>query len=463
MEKREFLVLTLFLITFMSVAFASAIQIQQSSLGVSVIPEFNQPGKATLEITGATPGNYNLYTLTAVKLLPATPFYLTDGTNEVNVDVYPTDQLVAQAPATYSFTVELRSIDTNQNVEGSMTVRVVSLEDAFEISSDSNSPDSNTISFYIQNREAIDLNNVHAKFSSIFFDLDQTFNIKANEKKVFEISVDPAKLKKIEAGSYLLTAQIDTDRGTKTLEGRISLDQKTGVQSLDSSTGFFVPTRNISKINNGNVNEDAVITAQKDVISRLFTSFNIEPTSVNRDGFTVTYTWNKQLGPSDELNVIVKTNYLLPLVVILAIVLLILGIKRYTETKIEITKSVTPIKTKTGQFALKIKLYIKAKKRVGNVSIIDRIPGVVQIYEKFESVVRPTKIDAKNRRIQWDIGEMGAGDERIFNYMVYSNVGVVGKFALPQALAVYEKDGQIHETESNNIYFLAEQRSPDEK
>ena len=63
--------------------------------------------------------------------------------------------------------------------------------------------------------------------------------------------------------------RIDTDRGTKTLEGRISLDQKTGVQSLDSSTGFFVPTRNISKINNGNVNEDAVITAQKDVISRI--------------------------------------------------------------------------------------------------------------------------------------------------------------------------------------------------
>ena len=56
---------------------------------------------------------------------------------------------------------------------------------------------------------------------------------------------------------------------------------------------------------------------------------------------------------------------------------------------------------------------------------------------------------------------MSAGEERIFSYMVYSTVGVVGKFSLPQALAVFEKDGQIHEVESNTVYFLAEQLAKD--
>jgi len=141
--------------------------------------------------------------------------------------------------------------------------------------------------------------------------------------------------------------------------------------------------------------------------------------------------------------------------------LVIITIRRYTQTKLEIVKTVVPVKTSSGQFALRIKLLVKARRNVSNVSLVDRIPGIVQIYEKFSTIIKPTKIDANNRRIQWDIGDMNSGEERMFNYVVYSTVGVVGKFALPQALAVFEKDGKIHEVESNAVYFLAEQRSAD--
>ena len=57
---------------------------------------------------------------------------------------------------------------------------------------------------------------------------------------------------------------------------------------------------------------------------------------------------------------------------------------------------------------------------------------------------------------------MNSGEERVYSYMVYSTVGVVGKFALPPALAVFEKLGKIHEVDSNSVYFLAEQRATDE-
>jgi len=46
---------------------------------------------------------------------------------------------------------------------------------------------------------------------------------------------------------------------------------------------------------------------------------------------------------------------------------------------------------------------------------------------------------------------------RTLTYIIYSKVGVLGKFALPTATAVYEKDGEIHETESNKAFFIAEQ------
>jgi hypothetical protein len=126
------------------------------------------------------------------------------------------------------------------------------------------------------------------------------------------------------------------------------------------------------------------------------------------------------------------------------------------------TKSVSPVKTQSGQFALRVRIHVKARKRVENVSIIDRVPGIVQIHEKFDSILRPSKIDTKNKRIQWDLGELAAGEERMLSYVIYSTVGVVGTFSLPRTLAVFEKAGEIHELESNAVFFMAEQRAQDE-
>lgn len=446
---------------FLFVSFVSAFELSQDSLDVAVIPEFSQAAKVPITISGVDSGNYVIYTLTAVKVFPVTPFYLSGGKNSMVIDVYPTTELVAQGPAAYAFSVELRNVDTEKSYKDTMVVRVVRIEDALTISSESNSPDSDKISFYIQNKEGIDLNNVHAKFSSVFFDVDETFNVKANSKAEISIDVPKSKLEKIEAGSYLLTAQIKTDRGIRTLEGRIYLGEKTGVETKNIVDGFLIRTNDISKRNYGNVNEDVVVEVKKDIISRLFTSFSVEPDSASRNGFFVTYTWSEKLGPAESFDVKVKTNYLSPILIIIAVLLILIAIKRYTQTKLEIVKTVVPIKTPSGQFALKIKLQVKAKRNVSNISLVDRIPGIVQIYEKFTTIIKPTKIDAKNRRIQWDLGDMNSGEERLFSYVVYSTVGVVGKFALPNALAVFEKDGKIHEVESNAVYFLAEPKKTD--
>ena len=446
---------------FVLVSFASALDLKQNSMDVAVIPEFNQPANVPVTISGADPGSYVIYTLTAVRVLPSDSFNLYSGNNDLTFDVYPTSQLVAQGPAAYSFAIGLRNTGTNLNYNGTMTVRVVRIEDALAISSDSNSPESSNISFFIQNKEGIDLKNVHAEFSSVFFDVNQVFDLNANSNTVISINVPKSKLEKIEAGAYLLKAVFQTDRGAKTLEGRIYLGQKVNVETEDGTSGILIRTHEVSKTNRGNVNEDVVINVEKDIISRLFTSFNIEPDSTSRSGFWVTYSWAKKLGPTESLDVKVTTNYLLPILIIIAIILIVWGIKRYTQTKMLVEKSVVPVKTSSGQFALKVKLHVKAVRRASNVSLIDRIPGIVQVYEKAFGIIKPTKIDSNNKRLQWDIGDMAPGEERSFSYIVYSTVGVVGKFALPQALAVFEKDGQIHEVESNVVYFLAEQRAPE--
>jgi len=49
------------------------------------------------------------------------------------------------------------------------------------------------------------------------------------------------------------------------------------------------------------------------------------------------------------------------------------------------------------------------------------------------------------------------------SYIIYSKVGILGKFALPVTTAVYEREGKIHEAESNRTFFIAEPRKKEEE
>ena len=190
----------------------------------------------------------------------------------------------------------------------------------------------------------------------------------------------------------------------------------------------------------------------------MFTSFSPEPDSVDRNGFKVYYTWTKEIKPGETLEIAVKTNWLFPLLIVLFIVAIVLLAKQYSKTHLVLRKKVTFVKAKGGEFALKVSIFVNAKKYVERISVIDRLPPLVKIYEKFGKE-EPTRVDEKNRRLEWNFEKLEAGEIRVLSYIIYSKIGIIGKFALPSATAVYEHEGNIHESESNKAFFVAEQRS----
>lgn len=447
MRKLAFLLVALFL-----VSTVSAIQVKQQSVTDVIIPEFNQPANIQLAISDIPEGSYNLYTLTDVKILPSSPFQLGNGINYVDVSIFPLDSLKERG--IYIFTYNIHNID-GPSYEEKMQVEIVNLEDAFEISSGSNDPDSDSMTFFVNNKENVKLRNVRASFSSVFFDVEETFDLEPFEKRTFSVSVDKDRIKTIEAGSYLLKAEFDTAKGVKSITGKIYLGVKEGIETTEDTSGLLIRTASVSKVNVGNVVDVVTVSMKRGAISRLFTTFNNEPTTVSREGLSVNYFWVETLQPAEVFIVRARTNYFLPLLIVAFIMLLVWGFKHYTENKLEIKKTVSKVRTKKDEFALKVKLSVKARKSVENVSLMDRIPAVVKIYEKFETV-KPDKIDTHNRRISWNIGDLKQGEERIFSYVVYSKIGVVGKFSLPGATAIFERDGDIHESISNEVFFLNE-------
>jgi len=430
------------------------LNVETEAVNNVVIPQFNQPAKFNFIFSNITlPGKYNVYSLSNLKMLPSNEFYLSTKPEKQNLEVffYPTDQLDIEGFYTFVYYV-----NGEEKYEDKITLKIVNLQDAIEISSEENDFDSGKINFYIKNKENIDLKGLKAKFSSIFFDdVEREFDLPANGIADFEVDVDKERIKTINAGSYIVKADFDVQRGDSVVEGKIYLGKKEGIKKEESSSGFFINTKTITSINVGNVEQVVRVEVKKDIFTRLFTSFNYEPNVVKRDGFTVSYLWIEDLKPSEVYSIKVKTNYLFPFLVIIVAGLIIIGFKHYTESKIIVNKTVSPVKTKKG-FALKVRINVKARKGVANVSIIDKIPSIVKVYNKFGSI-KPSAYDVKNRRLEWDLGTLNAGEERIFDYIIYSKLGVVGKFSLPPANAIFEFNGQVHETESNEVFFLSEQ------
>jgi len=453
--KRDFLFLVMALTLILFINFASATNFQKTAKNDAIIPEFNQPARFSLTISDASSGIYHFYTFADISLVPSGNFQLSSGDNSIDLEIYPQERLRSHK-GFYTFVYNLKENLGSSDEEDRITIKVVQLKDAIEINSDTISPDSDIMTFYIQNKENAELKNISAKFVSVFFNIEKTFDLAPLAKTEISVPIDKEISKKIKAGLYLINAEFSTDIGKVPVEGKLYWAEKKWISTQTSEEGFFIKKNSVIKMNVGNVPEIVEIGAKKNIISRLFTSFNVDPTSVKRSGFSVSYTWQKQLNPAENFIVNIKTNYLFPWILLILIVIIIYAYIRYSEKRVEVIKSVSHVKTKGGEFALKVRVLVKAKKAIQNVSLVDRIPAMTKVYEKLWTV-EPKKVDSLNRRIYWDIGDMHAGEERVFSYVVYSKVGVLGKFTLPEAMVILEKGGKIAEVTSNQVYFLSEQ------
>jgi len=442
------------LIWLLSLNLVSALEISGEYDTNVIVYDVNNSIELMLDISNASSGMYNLYTLADISIKPSEVFTIPEGFIEKKFIVTAKDNLDVDGYYSFTYILNHRGVE---KVNGKMLIKLMNIEDVIEVSSDSINPASGQVSFYVQNKESVNLKNLTAEFSSILFQTTKTFDLGANEKLEIFVDVDKEKLKKTKAGVYIIESLFQTKGGLKKIEGNLYLGEKKGITSTNDKSGLLIVTETVTKINVGNVVENIEIKLNRNIFSRLFTTFNTEPILVERNGLMIEYTWMKQkLNPTEAYTVKATTNYIVPFLIIIVAILALFGFKRFSETKLEIKKSVSHVKTKNGEFALKIILSLKAKKDIENVTLIDKVPPIVKIYKKF-GMVKPDKIDAESRRIHWHIGDLNAGEERVFTYIVYSKVGVIGKFSLPEALGVFEKDGKIHEIDSNKVFFMSAQ------
>ncbi|MEK6847832.1 MAG: hypothetical protein AABX50_01765 [Nanoarchaeota archaeon] len=455
--KKWFFLLALFFL--LPSVLAINIQVEKTSQNEVLIADINKPVVFDIKITNTGSSDvFEFYNLAGFSMSPSNITINQGETKDAQIELSPIGKISQRGY--YTIPYFIRAKDTSE-VEETLTFKIIELKEAFEIGSGDVDPKSQSIEIYIQNLESVDFGNVDVKFSSAFFNVAQTFNIGSRDKEQVSVQLNQEDFKSLMAGFYTLNADVSALGKEASIEGVIKFIEKDILTTTKKDYGFFINTQIITKTNEGNTIATSETIIKKNLISRLFTSFTPSPDIVERQGFNVYYSWAREIKPGETLEIEVKTNWLFPFLLILLVVAVVALVRKYIGTHLILRKRVSFVRAKGGEFALKVSIITKAKKHVERVNVVDRLPIMVTLHNKFAGEY-PTRVDDKNRRIEWNFDKMEAGETRIASYIVYSKVGVVGKFALPTATAIFEREEKIHETESNRAFFIAEQRKIEE-
>jgi hypothetical protein len=449
-EKNRLFGMVLLLI--FSFSFAScALKIEEEPVSVVAVKELNLPAIFKLKIINEGVGDsFNIYSLVGVVMEPTEQFYIAHGeTKEIILKIYPTLKLKV-SPDYYSIEYKLKGLKTGVQEE-EIDYTVANLKDAVDISIDAFDPTSDKTYLRITNKAGHKFN-LTVSAQSDFFSSKNEFELDEFGKEVLELKLNKDKMNSLLAGPYISKIKISSMEHSSDSSIIFSFSEKPGIETKEEKSGFFIRKHIIEKINKGNTRTEVYAESEIGLFSSLFTGTN--PVAYEKEylGVNVVYRFKKDISPSETFKIVVTTNWVILLGIIVAIVLIWKFVNKYILSRISLKKNVELVKTKGGEFALRVNIRVKAREFVDKIRIIDRLPSMVKIYEKYGAIA-PTRIDERTRTIEWNIGSLGKGEERIINYIIYSKINIVGRFELPKAGALFEFRGNLEESDSNRSFY----------
>ncbi len=464
MKKGSILLLFLasFFLAILLSSFASAaILVEKQVINDIVAKEINAPAKFLLRLTntGNVTDNMEIYTYVDAIITPRGAMRINASeTKEFVMEVYPGQKLREEKNGTYTFVYHIKS--DMGNVEDRIVIRVFSVKSMLFISTPSFITASDSqLSISVENRDRLDIGNVLVKVEAPFLKAERVIPIEKTSQRDVVFDIDKKKLESMLAGTYSLTVTIVVGDTALKFDRQISLREKKNIETIDREFGNAVfPILRITKVNVGNVAEEVEVIVRKNAFAKAFTTFTPKPDIVDVEGLTYTYRWFKTLQPSKSFYVEAQTNYLLPLGILFASLIIVMLITVYATVPVVVRKKVIRVKTPGGEFALKVVILVKARRAIDDVTIRDRLPHLAELHERYGSI-KPERVDKVKRMLEWKIPNMQIGEEHIFSYIMYSKVSVVGRFEIPRAFVVFkDSKGRVKHAPSNNVYFLVEER-----
>ena len=449
MKKRVVIQLIFFFL--IALVSAAGLEIQKIDKGSVVISELNNPAVFDFIIQNKNASDvFEIYSLVGVSISPREKFALAANEKKtIEIMAWPNEDLRKES-GFLNFEYEIQGEQAGI-LKDKLMIKIVPLSQALEISVKPILPYDENVTILVKNKENTHLQNLKIKFDSVFFLGEEYISFLPNQEVQVQIPINK-NVDKLLAGPYIMKSEVELQKKNVEFESIIDYLEKEGISVDEKTEGFILRETTIKKINKGNTPVTAEISVKKDAISRLFTLNSPSPDSVERKGFSVVYIWQKDISPTESLEIKTTTNYTVPFIIIILIVIIGILTRIYSQTALTLNKKVSFVRTKSGDLALKVNIRVKARRHVDKIQLVDSLPGMTKLYEKFGRL--PDKVDNTSRRLFWNLPYLNAGEERVFSYIIYSRLKIVGRLELPAATAVFEHEGKTKEAWSNRTFFI---------
>jgi len=207
-----------------------------------------------------------------------------------------------------------------------------------------------------------------------------------------------------------------------------------------TTIGFLSLTTTIVIKNDGNaVAPPFYLSEELPMIARGLFSASIPPTKEEVRGNSVVYTWYiPYLAPGEAIVIKYQVSFFG-----LWLTLIIIGALTYFSYTY--TFGVTVVKTckyhgpirKDREILITVEVKNKTVGEINNVTLTDKIPPIVQVIEKFDTVPPKIKKTKSGVELTWNLGTLKPREERVVTYRIKPVIDVVGSLRLPAASMSY--------------------------
>lgn len=261
------------------------------------------------------------------------------------------------------------------------------------------------------------------------------------------------RIGQFESGVKTLEARIETIEGVPqaTRTAKLEIEQVRNVVVSRSTRFLFAASaRSVTAKNLGNVPaSDMSLTADVPSYLTWFVSFSEDPVKTTQQAGTTTYTWDiGDLSPGDTRTVTYRVNYWVPAVIILILLVAAL-VAVWEHRRPHIVKRVY---RKDGTHAVHLRVENRSGRVLDDVVVKDAVPGIASLIEKFDASP-PERIrqGEEDTEMEWRLGRMEPGEERILTYTISPQVQVEGSVTLPPAHLQYHRGEREKQRHSHQV------------
>lgn len=444
-----FIVITLLF----SLTNAYAFTFEKTPIYDVVASELSIPATYNLTIKGAIPNEYfQTYSLVNVKILPWVTFQIpTSEDYDLVLSALPIDRADQKGKFTYQYYIKGAESGAKTDF---IEVKVLPLKNLIIPKIQEISREDKTINLEITVPEKINFGNATVYINSQIYSGSEKIELPIYSTNTYTLSVGE-KLQKVVAGKYPITLTFELNNEYNyTVEVEATITEVSSLTSSQSvKRSFFGFTYIYTKTNEGNTVKLATVEINKNRFERGFTSYNYAPTSEEDTSFFIKQIWQKELMPGESLVVEARVDYTIPILILVLLIICAIGLIIVRRPRVIVRKKAIKMQTKGGEFAVKVILFVKnISQEVKEVNLIDGIPGMTTLYEKF-GAAKPDKIE--NNRLTWHFGTILPGEEIIVSYVIYSKIRPVGTVVLPESIVHYVNERNKRKyTKSNRVLVV---------